>query len=117
MNNRVYVGVGDAANKYFAEHWGKGGNAWTSMHDGPTFAAGQKMHLKAEIVDKTIKLWVNEELVLTETMSGIPMDAGNLQKAIRQNKNMSVVMPMKEIREHLWIARCLRGILMLCWRQ
>ena len=25
MNNRVYVGVGDAANKYFAEHWGKGG--------------------------------------------------------------------------------------------
>ena len=24
---------------------------------------------------------------------------------------------MKEIRERLWIARCLKGILMLCWRQ
>ena len=90
MNNRVYVGVGDAANKYFAEHWGKGGNAWTSMHDGPTFAAGQKMHLKAEIVDKTIKLWVNEELVLTETMSGIPMDAGCIGINTRNNHTIYV---------------------------
>ena len=32
-------------------------------------------------------------------------------------KNMSVATPMKEIRERLWIARCSRGILMLCWRQ
>ena len=90
MNNRVYVGVGDAANKYFAEHWGKGGHAWTSMHDGPTFAAGQKMHLKAEIVDKTIKLWVNEELVLTETMSGIPMDAGCIGINTRNNHTIYV---------------------------
>mgnify|MGYP000594521890 FL=1 len=60
------------------------------MHDGPTFAAGQKMHLKAEIVDKTIKLWVNEELVLTETMSGIPMDAGCIGINTRNNHTIYV---------------------------
>ena len=76
MNNRVYLGVGDDANRYFAEYWGKSGNAWTSMYTGPEFAAGQRMHLKAEIIDKTVKLWVNDQLMFTETMDGMPMDAG-----------------------------------------
>lgn len=90
MNNRVYVGVGDAANQYFAEHWGKGGNAWTSMHGGPTFASGQKMHLKAEIIDKTVKLWVNDQLVFTETMSGMPMEAGHIGINTRNNHTIYV---------------------------
>ena len=90
MNNRVYVGAGDAANQYFAEHWGKGGNSWTAMYGGPAFAAGQKMHLKAEIIDKTVKLWVNDQLMFTETMAGMPMEAGYVGINTRNNHTIYV---------------------------
>lgn len=77
MNNRVYVGSGDSASEWFSEYWGsKSGNAWTTMDDGPTFAAGETMHLEAEIVDKTIKLWVNGELVVNNTMSNMQVEPG-----------------------------------------
>ena len=77
MNNRVYVGVGDQANQYFTEYWGaKSGNSWSNMSQGPTFAAGETMHLKAEIVDTTIRLWVNDELVLENTMPSMPTNVG-----------------------------------------
>ena len=77
MNNRVYVGVGDAANQYFTEYWGTStGNSWSGMSTGPTFAAGQTMHLKAEIVDRTITLWVNGEQILSNTMSGVQVESG-----------------------------------------
>ncbi len=77
MSNRVYVGVGDSANQYFTEYWGtKTGNSWSNMTAGPTFKAGQTMHLKAEIVDKTITLWVNGEELFSNTMSGVQTEAG-----------------------------------------
>lgn len=77
MSNRVYVGVGDSASQYFTEYWGtKSGNSWSSMSTGPTFEAGETMHLKAEIVDTTIRLWVNDELVLENKMNGMPTNAG-----------------------------------------
>ena len=72
MNNRVYVGVGDAANQYFTEYWGTStGNSWSGMSTGPTFAAGQTMHLKDEIFDRRITLCVNGEQILSNTMSGV----------------------------------------------
>ncbi|MCI6676236.1 MAG: endo-alpha-N-acetylgalactosaminidase family protein [Clostridiales bacterium] len=77
MNNRVYVGVGDGASSYFTEYWGdKTGNSWSNMSAGPAFKAGETMHLKAEIVDKTITLWVNGEQILSNTMSGVQVESG-----------------------------------------
>ena len=90
MNNRIYVGVGDNKSQYFAEHWGKGGNTWTNMHNGPAFNAGQKMHLKAEIRDTTIKLWVNDQLVLTETMPNVPKEPGHIGINTRNNHTIRI---------------------------
>ncbi len=91
MNNRVYVGVGDAANQYFTEYWGtKTGNSWSGMSAGPTFKAGQTMHLKAEIVDKTITLWVNGEQILSNTMSGVQTEAGYIGLNTRNTHDILV---------------------------
>ena len=90
MNNRVYVGVGDAKNQYFTEHWGKGGNAWSNMSNGPAFNAGEKMHLKAEIREKTITLWVNGQKVLSNTMNAVPMEAGHIGINTRNNHTIHV---------------------------
>jgi len=76
MNNRVYVGVGDSKNQYFSEYWGKSGNSWSSMYTGDSFDAGRTMHLKAEIVDNRVTLWVNGTEVFSNVMDGMPMDAG-----------------------------------------
>lgn len=90
MNNRVYVGVGDAKNQYFTEHWGKKGNAWSGMSAGEAFDAGKTMHLKAEIVDKTITLWVNGEQVLKNTMENVPTEAGYIGINTRNNHTIYV---------------------------
>ena len=91
MNNRVYVGVGDSANQYFTEYWGtKEGNTWSSMYVGDTFEANKTMHLKAEIVDKTITLWVNGELVLQNTMPEMPAAAGYFGINTRTNHTITV---------------------------
>lgn len=91
MNNRVYVGVGDQANLYFTEYWGtKTSNSWSSMSTGDTFEANKTMHLKAEIVDKTITLWVNGNQVLQNTMSGMPTNAGYFGLNTRANHTVYV---------------------------
>lgn len=90
MNNRIYVGVGDAENQWFAEYWGKSGNSWGNMHQGPAASAGKKMHVKAEIVDKTVTLWVNDQKVFTETMEGMPTDAGFVGLNTRNNNVLLV---------------------------
>ena len=91
MNNRVYVGVGDSENQYFAEYWGsKEGNAWSAMHAGESFTAGKTMHLKAEIVGKTVKLWVNDKLVVEETMNSMPTAAGYVGLNCRAGKKVHI---------------------------
>lgn len=90
MDNRVYVGVGDQKNQWFAEHWGKGGNTWTGMYSGPSADAGKTLHLKAEIVDKTVTLWVNDQKIFTVTMDAMPTDAGFLGINTRENHTVTV---------------------------
>ncbi len=90
LNNRVYVGVGDAADQYFSEYWGSNGNAWSNMASGETFEAGKKMHLKAEIIDKTVTLWVNGEQVLSNTMENMPTDVGAIGLNCRSAKDVIV---------------------------
>ena len=78
MDDRIYVGVGDAEDQWFAEYWGSdGSNSWSSMYSGPTASAGKKLHLKAEIVDTTVSLWVDGKLVFNKlNMGGMPTKAG-----------------------------------------
>lgn len=91
MNNRVYVGVGDSENTYFTEYWGGAdGNTWTAMSEGEAFSAGKPMHLKAEIVDKTITLWVNDVQVLKNTMPNMPTESGVIGLNCRAAKTVTV---------------------------
>ena len=90
MNNRVYVGVCDANDDYFTEYYNGGDSSWSSMHTGEPFTANTKMHLKTEIVDNTVKLWVNNELVVEETMEGMPTEAGAIGLNSREKKVVTV---------------------------
>lgn len=81
-NNRVYAGTLDASDTWFAEHWGTGGNAWSSgfTADGTNgklaLTAGTTVHMKAEIIDKNLKLWVDNVLIFDLTMNGMHMKPG-----------------------------------------
>ncbi len=91
MNDRVYVGVGDAENQWFAEYWGNGSNSWSSMHSGPTASAGKKLHLKAEIIDTTVSLWVDGKLVINKlNMGGMPTKPGAVGLNTRNANNVTV---------------------------
>lgn len=90
MNNRVYVGVGDSENQYFSEYWGSSGNSWSNMANGEAFQAGKKMHLKAEIIDNTVTLWVNGVQVLSNTMANMPLEAGAVGLNCRAAKEVIV---------------------------
>lgn len=90
MTHRVYLGTGDSADTWFAEYWNGSGNTWSGMHSGDKFAANTTMHLKAEIVDNTASLWVNGTLVVRQTMSGMPSEAGYVGLNSRQNHTVYV---------------------------
>ncbi|MDR2974129.1 MAG: endo-alpha-N-acetylgalactosaminidase family protein, partial [Propionibacteriaceae bacterium] len=66
--NRVYVGTEETSSKWFVEYWGAQGNSWSSMTQGPSLAAGETSHVKAEIVGNTVRLWVDGALILEQTM-------------------------------------------------
>ena len=92
MDDRIYVGVGDAENQWFAEYWGSdGSNSWSSMYSGPTASAGKKLHLKAEIVDTTVSLWVDGKLVFNKlNMGGMPTKAGFVGLNTRNANNVTI---------------------------
>ena len=92
MNDRVYIGVGDADNQWFAEYWGSdGSNSWSSMHSGPKATAGKKLHLKAEIIETTVSLWVDGELVINKlNMGGMPTKAGAVGMNTRNSNTVTV---------------------------
>lgn len=91
MNERVYVGVGDQDNKWFAEYWGNGSNSWSDMYSGPKASAGKKLHLKAEIIDTTVSLWVDDQLVINKlNMGGMPTKAGAIGLSTRNANDVTV---------------------------
>ena len=90
MYNRVFVGVEDAETRYFTEYWSGDANSWSAMSTGEAFEANKTMHLKAEIVDNTITLWVNDVQVLKNTMSGMPTESGYVGLNCRAAKTVTV---------------------------
>ncbi len=91
MNNRIYVGVGDNESQWFAEYWGNGGNSWSQMFSGPKAVKGETLHLKAEIIDTTVSLWVNGKQVIKElNMGGMPTKAGAIGLTTRNSNNVTV---------------------------
>ena len=91
MDDRVYVGVGDAENQWFAEYWGNGSNSWSDMYNGPTASAGKTLHLKAEIIDTTVSLWVDGKLVFSKlNMGGMPTKAGFVGLNTRNANNVTI---------------------------
>ncbi len=91
MDDRIYVGVGDAENQWFAEYWGNGSNSWSDMYNGPTASAGKTLHLKAEIIDTTISLWVDGKLVFDKVdMGGMPTKAGFVGLNTRNANNVTI---------------------------
>ncbi|MDH6367429.1 MULTISPECIES: endo-alpha-N-acetylgalactosaminidase family protein, partial [unclassified Breznakia] len=78
MANRVYIGTGDTSNQWFAEYWGKNGNKWSSMYNGPSFTAGKTLHIKVEIIDTRMRLWVDGQQIFDQTMSGVQLEAGKV---------------------------------------
>lgn len=90
LSNRVYAGVCDAIDDYYTEYFINGQNEWTNMVKGETFEAGKTMHLKVEIIDKTITLWVNGNQVLQNTMGNLPLNAGTVGLNSRQANTVYV---------------------------
>lgn len=90
INNRVYAGVCDAVDDYYTEYFINGQNEWTNMIKGEAFEAGRTMHLKVEIIDKTITLWVNGNQVLQNTMENLPLNAGTVGLNSRQANTVYV---------------------------
>lgn len=90
INNRVYAGVCDAIDDYYTEYFINGQNEWTNMIKGEAFEAGKTMHLKVEIIDKTITLWVNDNQVLQNTMTNLPLNAGTVGLNSRQANTVYV---------------------------
>ena len=74
--------------------WGigsDGSNSWSSMYSGPTASAGKKLHLKAEIVDTTVSLWVDGKLVFNKlNMGGMPTKAGFVGLNTRNANNVTI---------------------------
>ena len=90
LDNRIYVGVCDAIDDYYTEHFVNGANVWSSFTKGEPFVANKTMHLKAEIIDKTITLWVNGNQVLKNTMDGMPIYEGTVGLNSRINNTVYV---------------------------
>lgn len=78
FNHRVWVGVGDANDKYFWEWWNGSATSYSGMYSGQEhFKSGETVHLVAEIKNNTVKLTLDGEVVLNTSISGnIPTDGG-----------------------------------------
>lgn len=78
MYQRIWTGVGDANNQYFYEWWNAGGNSWSSMFaNDEFFKSGNTVHVVAEISGNTVKLTVDDTVLVNSTVSGnIPTDGG-----------------------------------------
>ncbi|HIR88494.1 MAG TPA: FIVAR domain-containing protein, partial [Candidatus Fimimorpha faecalis] len=90
MDNRIYVGVEDRTTRYFTQYWNEGSTKYSGMSEGESFDIGKTMHWKAEIVDNTITLWINGTQVLSNTMEGMPTEAGYVGLNCRTGKEVLV---------------------------
>ncbi len=78
FNQRIWAGVGDANDKYFWEWWNGSATSYSGMYGGQEhFKSGKTVHLVAEIRNNTVKLTLDDEVVLNTTVNGnIPTDGG-----------------------------------------
>ncbi|MFV0381245.1 MAG: endo-alpha-N-acetylgalactosaminidase family protein [Breznakia sp.] len=90
MDNRIYVGTLDTSDTWFVEYWGPGGNVWSSGHAGPAIKAEKSVHLKVEIVENVVKLWVNNEFVLEEKMMTMPLHSGSIGLNTRSSNEVCI---------------------------
>lgn len=77
--DRIYVGLNDNPTYYFRESFGRDGhNDYSGANQiGPAFAAGVTRHMKAEIIDNTVSMWVDGQHVGDFPLSdGAPKAAG-----------------------------------------
>ena len=76
-DHKIYVGTENNSNVWFWEYWNGTDNKWSSMFTGPSLAANQPVTMKVKLLGTKINLWVNDQLVFSETMSGnVPLNAG-----------------------------------------
>lgn len=71
-NHKLYIGCENSSNKWFWEYW-NGSNKWGSLYSGPALTKGQAAHIKVKFLGDMLTLWVNEEQVFQEKMSGNPI--------------------------------------------
>lgn len=71
-NHKLYIGCENSSNKWFWEYW-NGSNKWGSLHNGPALEQGQAAHIKVKFLGKNVTLWVNDQLVFQEEMTGTPL--------------------------------------------
>lgn len=73
----IYVGSGDALGEWYCESFINGGsNKWSSTYSGPNFGYGETVHMKVQVQDSTITLWVDGKLIFSTTLSSVPDIAG-----------------------------------------
>ena len=78
MNNRLYVGCGDSDDQWFVEYWGgTDENKWSNMYSGPALTAGTTRHIKVQLTDTNVSLWVDGQQVINAlSRPNMPASAG-----------------------------------------
>ena len=69
-NQRLYVGYGDSAGKWFWEYWNGTANNYSGMFSGPNMEIGKTSHIKTQLVGNKLSLWVDGQEVMKEAVVG-----------------------------------------------
>lgn len=78
-NQRLYVGYGDSAGKWFWEYWNGTDNNYSGMFSGPNMEIGKTSHIKTKLVGNKLSLWVDGQEVMKEAVvSGLFNEAGSV---------------------------------------
>ena len=77
FNQRIFLGVENSVAKYFWEWWNGGSSSYSSLNTKTAYLTqGNRVHVVAEIKNNTVKLKMNDEVVLNSTIGGNIPSAG-----------------------------------------
>lgn len=77
FNQRIFLGVENSVAKYFWEWWNGGSSSYSSLNTKTAYLTqGNTVHVVAEIKNNTVKLKMNDEVVLNSTIGGNIPSAG-----------------------------------------
>lgn len=77
FNQRIFLGVENSVGKYFWEWWNGGSSSYSSLNTKTAYLTqGNRVHVVAEIKNNTVKLKMNDEVVLNSTIGGNIPSAG-----------------------------------------